>query len=318
MGAYIIRRFVQALLIVVIVTALVFITMRFMPGDPILIYLSREQYQSLSQEQIELTRHQFGLDKAIPLQYVDWLNGLVHGNLGTSLVDRKPVTKDLIDKLPVTLYLGIIAFIVGNTLGILAGLLCAIRRGKTTDLMVTLFANFGITVPSFWLAIIMIYFLSLKLGWFPTHGFTWPVDDFWLSVKQTVMPVICLAIFPLGGLARQTRSVMLEVIRQDYVRTAYSKGLRERMVLAKHVIKNGMIPVITLAGMQLPMILGGSVITETVFNISGMGRLAVNSIYSLDYPVTQAIVLIMAVMVVLSNFLVDVTYGWLDPRIRYG
>jgi peptide/nickel transport system permease protein len=178
-------------------------------------------------------------------------------------------------------------------------------------------ANFGITVPIFWLAILLIYVFGLKLGWVPTHGFTWPAEDLVLSLKQTIMPVICLAIFTIGALARQTRSTMLEVIRQDYVRTAWSKGLSEGIIIMRHVLKNGFIPIVTLSGMQIAGILGGSVIVETVFNISGMGRLAVNSLFGLDYPVTQAIVLISAIMVVAANFLVDISYGWLDPRIRY-
>jgi peptide/nickel transport system permease protein len=304
--AFIIRRIIQAFTVVVIITAFVFFTMRLMPGDPILIYLSREQYQSLSPEQIEYTRHEFGLDKPIVVQYFDWLNRVVHGDLGFSLSERVRVNKLLADRMPVTLYLNL-----------LSGLICAIKRGKAADLFVTLLANFGITIPTFWLAIVMMYVVSLKLGWLPTHGFTWPNEDLWMSLKQTIMPVICLSIFTVGAMARQTRSVMLEVIRQDYVRTAYSKGLTERMVIFKHVLKNGFIPIITLAGMQLGGILGGSVIIEMVFNISGMGRLAVNAIYSLDYSVTQAVVLVSAVMIVLANFLVDISYGWLDPRVRY-
>jgi len=314
---YILRRFIQAVFVVIIVTAIVFFTMRLMPGDPILIYLSREQAQNLSQEQIEYTRHEFGLDKPIVVQYGEWVKRVVQGDLGYSLSDRMKISEILGERLPITLYLGVISFVLGNIIGFLAGLVCAIRRGKVADLIVTLLANFGITIPTFWLAIVMMYVISLKLGWLPTHGFTWPSEDLWQSVKQTIMPVICLSIFTVGAMARQTRSVMLEVIRQDYVRTAYAKGLRERMVIVKHVLKNGLIPIITLAGMQVSGILGGSVIIETVFNISGMGRLAVNAIYSLDYSITQAVVLISALMIVITNFLTDISYGWMDPRIRY-
>jgi peptide/nickel transport system permease protein len=317
MIGYILRRFIQAVTVVIVITGIVFFTMRLMPGDPILIYLSREQVQNLSLEQIEHTRHEFGLDKPLVVQYGEWVKRVVQGDLGYSLSDRKKVSTILAERLPVTLYLGAISFVLGNVIGLLAGLICAIRRGKAADLFVTLLANLGITIPTFWLAIVMMYVVSLQLGWLPTHGFTWPTENLWLSVKQTIMPVICLAIFPVGALARQTRSVMLEVVRQDYIRTAYSKGLRERAVIFKHVLKNGFIPIVTLAGMQIGGILGGSVIIETVFNINGMGRLAVNAIYSLDYSVTQAIVLISALMIVASNFLVDISYGWLDPRVRY-
>jgi len=317
MGAYIIRRLIQAVLIVIIVTALVFFVMRMMPGDPILFYLNQSELYSFSQEQIEALRREFGLDQPIVIQYVDWIGQCIRGDLGFSLSSRKPVTTLIGSTLPVTLYLGIISFIIGNVIGVGAGMICAIRRGKVIDFIVTFLANIGITVPTFWLAILMIYFFSLQLGWLPTHGFVWPTVDLWKSIRQSIMPVICLAIYPLGSMARQTRSVMLEVVRQDYVRTAWSKGLTERTVIFKHVMKNGFIPLMTLVGMGIASILGGSVIIEQVFNISGMGRLMVDAIFSLDYAVVQAIVLISAVMIVISNLLVDISYGWLDPRVSY-
>jgi peptide/nickel transport system permease protein len=185
------------------------------------------------------------------------------------------------------------------------------------DLAVTLLANIGITIPIFWLGIVLIYIFGLQLRWLPIHSFVWPFEDFWLSIRQTIMPMACLIIFSVGAVARQTRSSMLEVIRQDYIRTAWAKGLRERVVVFRHVLKNGLIPIVTLSGMQVPQILGGQVLVETVFNINGMGRLAVESVFSLDYAVVQAIVLLTAILVVLANFVVDVSYGWLDPRIRY-
>jgi len=317
MASYISRRLIQAVLVVWLVTAIVFFAMRLMPGDPVLIYLSKEQYNTMTPEQVEKTRQKFGLDKPVIEQYFNWLGNTLRGDLGYSLTERIKVAKLIKERLPGTLYLGIIAFILGNLTGIAAGLICAVRRGKVIDLLVTLLANFGITIPTFWLAIMLLYVFSLQLGWLPTHGFTWPARDLALSLKQTIMPVVCLSIFSVGGMARQTRSVMLEVVRQDFIRTAYAKGLRERAVIFKHVFKNGMIPITTLAGMQFSTILGGSVIIETVFNISGMGRLAVDAIYSLDYAVTQAITLISAIMIVAVNLTVDVSYGWMDPRVRY-
>jgi peptide/nickel transport system permease protein len=317
MVTYMLRRLIQSVIIVILVTLIVFIVMRLMPGDPVLMYLSSEQYNTLSQEQIEFTRHELGLDKPMFLQYTDWVGGLLHGNLGTSMYYNKTVTKTLSSRLPVTLYLGLIAFVFGNIVGILAGVISAVRRGKALDSLVTLLANIGITVPTFWLAILLIYFFGLKLNWLPIYGFTSPFDDFWLSLRQIILPVFCLSIFSIGALARQTRSSMLEVVRQDYIRTAWSKGLGERVVILRHALKNGLIPIVTLSGMQIGGILGGSVIIETVFNISGMGRLAVDSLFSLDYPVVQAIVLISAIMIVTANLVVDISYGWLDPRIRY-
>jgi peptide/nickel transport system permease protein len=316
-GAYIVRRLIQAVFIVIIVTALVFVVMRMMPGDPILFYLSQDELYSFSQEQILQLRHDYGLDKPIIFQYTDWVGKTIRGDLGYSLTSRKPVTTLIASTLPVTLYLGFISFIIGNVIGITAGMVTAVRRGKALDTVVTTLANIGNTIHTFWLAILMIYLFAMKLGWVPTHGFVWPTVDFWLSIKMSIMPVICLCIYSIGGMARQTRSVMLEVVRQDYVRTAWSKGLTERAVIVKHVMKNGFIPLFTLLGMGVPAILGGSVIIEQVFNISGMGRLMVNAIFSLDYAVVEAIVLISALMIVFSNLIVDVSYGWLDPRVSY-
>ncbi|MCX7911646.1 MAG: ABC transporter permease [Dehalococcoidales bacterium] len=317
MTAYIIRRLFQAFIIVVLVTMLVFIAMRLMPGDPLLFYLSQDNLTMFSEEKLQALRHEYGLDKPIILQYTDWISRMFQGDFGISISNRRPVLYEISKTLPVTLYLGVISFVIGNILGIGAGIICAVRRGKVIDFIVTTMANFGITVPVFWLAIVMIYVFGLKLGWLPTHGFVWPTVNPWLSFKQSILPVICLAIGPLGGMARQTRSVMLEVVRQDYVRTAYAKGLTENDVIRRHVIKNGFIPLAILLGMGVTGILGGSVIVETVFNIAGMGRLAVNAVMGLDYPVTQAITLISAVMVVLSNLIVDISYAWLDPRVAY-
>jgi peptide/nickel transport system permease protein len=316
MIAYIVRRIIQSVVIVIIVSMLVFLVMRLMPGDPLLMYITSDRFQAMSEEQLQQTRHEYGLDKSLPGQYIDWVNGLFHGDLGNSIAERRSVNYLIARRAPVTLYIGVISFVIGIVLGIIMGVLAAVRRGKPLDLIMTLLANVGITIPAFWLAIVMIYVFGLKLGWLPTHGFTSPFDDFWLSTRQIIMPVICGAIFTVGGVARQTRSSMLEVLRQDYVRTAWSKGLTERVIIIRHTLKNGLIPIFTLTGMQIAGILGGSVLIETVFNIAGMGRLAVTALFSLDFAVVQAIVLISAIMIVTANLLVDVSYGWLDPRIR--
>jgi peptide/nickel transport system permease protein len=183
--------------------------------------------------------------------------------------------------------------------------------------LVTVLSNLGITVPIFWLGILLIYFLGLKARLLPLFGYTSPFVDFGLSTRQLILPVICLSIFPIASSARQTRSSILEVIRQDYIRTAWAKGLRQRVIVFKHILKNGLIPVVTLSGIGLSHILGGSVLVETVFNIPGMGRLGVEAVLSQDYAIVQAIILITALMVVLANLIVDISYGWLDPRIRY-
>jgi peptide/nickel transport system permease protein len=199
----------------------------------------------------------------------------------------------------------------------MAGLTSALRRGSWLDTLVVSLANFGVSIPVFWLGILMVYLFSLYLGWLPVQGYTSPFKDFWLSTRQLIMPVICLCVGSLATNTRQTRSSMLEIIRQDYIRTAWSKGLKERIIVFRHVLKNGLIPVITLIGMQVSFIIGGSVLIETVFNIPGMGRLMIESVFSQDFPIVQGGCLVIATMVTSVNLFVDISYGWLDPRIRY-
>ncbi len=305
------------MIILIITTIVIFLAMRLLPGDPILLVMTRSQERNFSQEQIAQLRHEHNLDKAIPLQYVDWISSVVRGDLGISIIKSTPVTKEIKRRLPITLYVGVLAFIVGNVVGIPAGLLCAVRRGSWVDVLVTALSNLGITMPVFWLGVLLIYVFSLHLNWFPVMGYISPFEDFWQSARHLVLPVICLAVFPIGSTARQTRSSVLEVMQQDYIRTAWAKGLRERIIVVHHAFRNCLIPIITLAGIGISMIIGGSVLVETVFNIPGMGRLLVSSVMDLDYPYTQAITLIIAAMVIFSNLVVDLTYGWLDPRIRY-
>jgi peptide/nickel transport system permease protein len=199
----------------------------------------------------------------------------------------------------------------------MAGLLASVRRGKWLDTVVTIVANFGITIPVFWLGILLIYVFALKLGVVPITGYVAPWVDPLDSLRHAILPVFCLAVFAIASITRQTRSSMLEVIRQDYIRTAWAKGLRERVVVLRHVLKNGLIPVITLQGVQISHILGGSVLIETVFNIPGMGRLMVEAVLSQDFLVVQAGILITSAIVVFANLFVDISYGWLNPRIRY-
>jgi peptide/nickel transport system permease protein len=291
--------------------------MRLLPGDPVLMYVSASSIQEVTEEQLNEVRHQFGLDKTLPQQYFDWIISSLHGDLGTSILNRSPVMQEILRRLPITIHLGILAFIVATIVGIPAGVLCAIRRGGWVDTFVTTLANIGITVPVFWLGILLIYLFALYFKWLPVMGYTSPFENFWLSTKQLIMPVFCLAIGPIAGNARQARSSMLEVIHRDYIRTAWSKGLSERTIIMKHALKNGLMPVVTLSGMSVGTILGGSVLIEQVFNIPGMGRLAVTSVMNQDYPYVQAITLIMAISIVLSNLLVDISYIWLDPRVHY-
>ena len=317
MVPYIIRRLIQAVVVMFVSTIVVFFVIRLIPGDPILLYVSQDQISSMSsQEEIDALRHQFGLDKPIPRQYLDWIIGVLHGKLGKSIFFGTTVKQELAKAMPITFYLGMTSFVLANLIGIPAGVICAVRRGKWWDTVLTVMANIGITAPVFWFGILLIYFFGLYLGWLPIQGYVSPFEDFLLSTKKIVMPVFCLVLFPLSGTVRQTRSAMLEIIRQDYIRTAWAKGLTERKVIIRHAVRNGIIPVITLAGMSIPQIIGGQVLIETVFNIPGMGRLAVEALFSQDYAIVQGIILVISVVVVLANLTVDISYGWIDPRVR--
>ncbi|GAH44736.1 unnamed protein product, partial [marine sediment metagenome] len=298
MTTYIIRRAIQAIFVLILVTIIIFLVIRLMPGDPILTVISQQDLAEATEEQIANLRHYFGLDKPIIIQYFDWMGGVLHGDFGTSILHRVPVVSEIIRRIPITFHLGALAFIISIVVGIPMGVICAIRRGTWMDTVVTVLANAGITVPSFWLGILMIYLFALYFDWLPVMGYTSPFENFFLSTKQLIMPVICLSLFPIASSARQTRSSMLEVMRQDYIRTAWSKGLEERLVITRHALKNGLIPVLTLKGISIGHILGGSVLIETVFNIPGMGRLAVTSIINQDYPYVQAVTLLLAVIVV--------------------
>jgi peptide/nickel transport system permease protein len=318
MGTYVVRRLLMGLVVLLLVSILVFFAMRLLPSDPITMFITESQSKEFTEMQIADLKKQFGLDKPMIVQYFNWLGGIItRGDLGQSIMYRAPVAQEITRRIPITFNLGIVSFIVGFLIGIPAGILCAIRRGQWVDTVVTTLANLGITVPAFWLGLMLIYIFGLWLHWLPVQGYTSPFTNFGLNARQMVMPVICLSLFSIASNCRQTRSSMLEVMRQDYIRTAWSKGLREQMVIIRHALKNGLIPVVTLSAMGLSMIIGGSVIIETVFNIPGMGRLAVTAIQNQDYPYVQGIVLIISTFIMLLNIMVDLLYGWLDPRIRF-
>jgi len=317
MTAFIIRRLIQGIFVLLVVSVLIFSVMRLLPGDPLKLYVAQNQLEKITSDDMEKLKHEFGLDKSIPLQYINWIIGSVRGNLGKSIYYNEKVSTLLAERLPVTFHIGACAFILSCVVGMTAGVVCAVRRGKWLDTVVTILANLGITTPGFWFGILLVYVFGLKLGWLPVVGYTSPFDNFWLSTKQLLMPVICLSLAPIAVLARQTRSSMLEVIHQDFIRTAWSKGLNERIIVMRHVLKNGLIPVITLLGVQIRNVFGGSVLIETVFNIPGVGRLLVQAVFGQDYQVVQGGVLVLATVVMLSNLLVDISYGWIDARIRY-
>lgn len=317
MRTYIISRLIHSIVILILITIAVFFAMRILPGDPISMIFTSGELASVSNEEIEALRHEFGLDKPLIQQYFDWISGVIRGDLGLSIIQREPVIEEILVRLPITLHLAILALFSGLIIGLPAGVICAVKRGGWVDNVITMLANAGITIPVFWLGIMLIYLFSIQLGWLPTHGYTSPFTDFWTSTKQLIMPVFCLTVFSLASNTRQARSSMLEVIQQDYIRTAWSKGLGERHIIIRHALKNGLIPVITLAGVGFSHTIGGSVLVETVFNIPGMGRMVVSAVLGCDYPLIQGSVLFIAIMVLCLNFIIDISYGWLDPRIRF-
>ncbi|MFC1864025.1 ABC transporter permease [Thermodesulfobacteriota bacterium] len=317
MTTFIIRRIIQAVFILILVTILVFLAMRLLPGDPIYMLMSEGEISNTTVEELEHIRREFGLDRPIMIQYVDWITSIAHGDFGNSLVhDRSPLSI-IVKAIPITLNLSLPAFFISFIIGIPAGMICALRRGTWIDTVVTIFANIGITIPIFWLGTMLIYLFALQLGWLPVQGYTSPFSDLGKNIRQIILPVFCLGIFPISATARQARSSMLEVMSQDYIRTAWAKGLRERLVVLRHALKNGLIPVVTLLGISFSHVIGGSVLIETVFNIRGVGQTLVSAVFSHDYPVVQGYVFFIAISVLLINLIVDISYGWLDPRIRY-
>jgi peptide/nickel transport system permease protein len=318
MTAFIIRRLLMAVVIVILVTILVFFVIRLLPGDPLIIFMGQNAgIEAMTPERLDQLRHDYGLDKPILVQYFDWIGGILHGDLGRSITYRDHVNTLLKQRFPITVHIGLTAFILGNVLGVLLGVVSAMRRGKWIDTVATLISYIGITIPVFWLGLLMIYVFGLKLHWLPITGYVSPFTDFWASTKSITMPVICEMITGLAVIARQTRSSMLEVSQQDYIRTAWSKGLRERTIVFRHMLKNGLIPVVTLLGIGIGIIFGGSVLVETVFAIPGVGRLLVTAVFQQDYVVVQSGVLLVSLIVIISNLVVDISYGWLDPRIRF-
>ena len=319
MTTYIIRRLIIAVIIIVIVTLIVFFAIRLLPGDPLIIFLGNQAMQGgISETELENLREFYGLNDPILIQYGNWVWGVLQGDLGTSLYYHEDVGVLMGDRFPITLHLGVLAFVINIIVGVLMGVAAAIRRGTWIDTVTTALANVGVCIPVFWLAVLMMYLFGLELRWLPIAGYTSPFKDFWLNTQQIIMPVFCMAVTMTATTARLSRSSMLEVTRQDYIRTAWSKGLRERAIIMKHALKNGLIPVITLLGIGIGMVFAGSVFVETIFAIPGIGRLLVTSIFAQDYVVIQSGTLVIALIIILSNLVVDISYGWLDPRIRYG
>jgi peptide/nickel transport system permease protein len=316
MSAYIVRRVFWGLVILFIVSLIVFFSVRLMPGDPVLMYVGKTG-GNVTKAFLDNLRHEHYLDRPLVIQYGHWLKGVVTGNLGDSILNNTSVANLFRQKLPITLMFGLVAVAISTIIGVLLGLIAAIRRGTWIDTLVTLLSYIGLVFPVFLLAFLFQLILGVHLKWLPIAGYVEPWKDFWGCVKFSILPLICLCATPLAVTARQMRSSVLEVNNMDYIRTAWSKGLRERLVVTRHVLKNSLVPVITMLGMGIGLVFGGAVIEESIFAIPGMGRLLVQSTFNRDYTVIQGGTLIIAGMIVAVNLIVDISYGWFDPRIRY-
>lgn len=314
MISFLLRRSIETVIVIFIVTFISFLLLHMVPGDPAVTMLGTEA----SIDEIDALRQELWLDRPFLVQYGHWLFNALRGDLGKSIGYHDPVVDLFSKRLPITCYLAFWAFILSTGFGISAGIFCAIRRGSVLDQVVSLFANIGFAIPIFWLGLLGIYLFGLKLNWLPIQGYMSPFENFIMSSRYAFMPVILLAIPSIAVMARQTRSSMLEVVAQDYIRTAWSKGLSEKSVVMKHGLKNALIPVVTLLGLQVRLLVGGSVLIESIFNIPGMGRLLVNAAFNKDFLIVQGGVLLIGIIVCLVNLLVDISYGWLDPRVRYG
>lgn len=300
---FIVKRLSQVIPVILGVTLVVFLIMQMVPGDPAVILAG----EGASQETVEKLREDLGLNLPLHEQYFNYISNVVKGDFGNSLKNKQPVLDEILVRLPITIELAVFSIIITIILGLIAGIISAIRPYSLTDISVTIVALLGISVPSFWLGMILMYVFSVKLGWFPVAG--------WSSVAHMVLPAITLGAGGAAIVARMTRSSMLEVIGQDYVRTARAKGLKEYVVISKHALRNALIPVITVVGLQFGSLLGGTVLVESVFAINGLGRMIVDAIRTRDIPMVQGGVLVASLVFVFVNLLVDVLYRVFNKRI---
>jgi len=312
MFRFVMRRLVLSIPIVVLVSIMVFGLIHLIPGDPATVILGQEA----TPEAAAALRHELGLDQPLVTQYLTWLSHVLRGDLGRSLADRTPVIEQIALRLPVTLELTLGTFLVALLIAIPAGVLSATRRGSLVDYSSTLLALGGLSVPSFWLAIMFILLFAVKLRWLPASGYVPFAENPRANIEAMIMPAVATGIRESAALTRILRSSMLEVLGADYVRTARSKGLSNWLVVMRHALRNALVPVVTSAGLVLAGLLGGLVITETIFAIPGFGRLIVEAIYQRDFVTVQGAILVSALLVVLVNLIVDLIYALIDPRIR--
>ena len=316
MTRYLIARLFWCIPVLLGASVLIFVLLRFLPGDIVDVVLGTEG--SATPEVRATIRRLFGLDQPIYVQYFVWLGAVLRGDLGSSLRTSEPVAAILLSRLPVTIELAVLSVAISVLMAVPLGVLAAVKRGGPIELVSRLVGLIGLSLPNFWLATMLILIASLGFGWLPSLIYVNPLTDPLQNLKQMLMPAFSLALALMAIVLRMTRSAMLEVLGQEYIKTARAKGLAERLVLMRHALKNAMIPVITVVGVQMGTLFGGTVVIEQIFGLPGMGWTFINGIYQRDYPTVQGAVLMLAFTFVLVNLLVDLMYAYLDPRIRYG
>ena len=315
MATYILQRVVQMIPVMLLASIISFSIIFLLPGDPALLILGDQLASDRSV--YEAKRAELGLDRPLPIQYLDWLGKTVQGDLGISNRDRQPVVQGMRERLPITLQLALMSMVLAIVIAIPAGIISALKPNSKWDIASSLVAFGGIAIPNFWFGILLIYLFAVILRWLPPSGYVPFTQDPVQNLTRMMMPALTLGLGLSAVLMRQTRSSLLEVLNQDYMTTARAKGLAQKVIVLRHALKNGLIPVVTVLGLQLGLVFGGSVITESIFSIPGIGRWAVDSITTRDFPVVQAVSLVMAIGVLLANLLADVAYAYIDPRIHY-
>ncbi|MEE2700854.1 MAG: ABC transporter permease [Chloroflexota bacterium] len=319
MNAYIIRRVLSMIPTLIGASLLVFLVMRVVPGDIIFALLTDEEggATQLSEESLAKLRAQLGIDKPLHMQYLTWLAGIPTGDLGDSLWNRQPVSDEIVGRLPISFQLGLMTALLGFTMGLPLGVVSALKRGSMTDAVARFTSIIFLAIPNFWLGLMIIMFTTRQFGWMPPLGYNLLWENPSENLQQMIFPAMVVATSLMAIVARMTRSTVLEVLREDYIRTARAKGLAESTVIIRHVLKVSMIPVITIVSLSLGGLLAGTVVMERVFTIPGLGLYMLESIQVRDYTATQALVFFFAMIFVVINLIVDLTYGWLDPRITY-
>jgi peptide/nickel transport system permease protein len=306
------KRLIQLLPTVFFVSVIIFSLQHLLPGDPAMIMAGEDNDPAV----IAQIRAQYHLDQPIPVQYLFWIKGVLSGNLGESMRLKVAVSELVTTKLPVTLQLAVMAMIIALVIGVGLGILSAVYKGRALDSLVNVLGLIGISTPNFWLGIMLIFLFSVELGWLPASGYVSPFEDFWQSMRTTIMPAFVLGNAIAGVLMRHTRGAMLQALSSDYVRTARAKGLSEQVVVIKHAMRNALTPVITLGALEFGTLLSGAVLTEQICTIPGFGKLIVDAVFNRDYAVVQGVVLVTASTYILLNLLADIGYILVNPRLR--